>query len=216
MTAMIELVQDGNVTSAKGFSAGATYAGIKTAGDEDSLDLGILLSDVSSNVAATFTTNRVVSPSVVLSKQRVQNGMARAVVANSGCANCSVGEQGLRDAEEMTALAARHVGVNSDDMLVCSTGVIGVELPMALVRQNIGNIHLTEEGGPQFARAIMTTDTRAKEMAISLDLDGHKITVGASAKGVGMIHPNMATMLCIVSTDASVDQKFLQVRCLIP
>jgi len=210
MAAMIELIQGGNVTSAKGFSAGGTYGGLKTAVDEDSLDLAILRSDVSAAVAATFSTNKVVSPSVTLSKQRVQKGTARAVVANSGCANCCVGQQGLRDAEEMAALAAGHAGVAPEEVLVCSTGVIGVELPMALVRQNIGNIQLSEEGGPQFARAIMTTDSRPKEMAISFDLAGQRVTMGGSAKGVGMIHPDMATMLCFIATDASVEQKFLQ------
>lgn len=210
MAAMIELIQGGNVTSAKGFSAGGTYGGLKTAVDEDSLDLAILRSDVSAAVAATFSTNKVVSPSVTLSKQRVQKGTARAVVANSGCANCCVGQQGLRDAEEMAALAAGHAGVAPEEVLVCSTGVIGVELPMALVRQNIGNIQLSEEGGPQFARAIMTTDSRPKEMAISLELAGQRVTMGGSAKGVGMIHPDMATMLCFIATDASVEQKFLQ------
>jgi glutamate N-acetyltransferase/amino-acid N-acetyltransferase len=207
---MIELIQGGSVTSARGFSAGGTYAGLKTAGDEELLDLAILLSDVSAAVGATFTTNKVVSPSVTLSKQRVQKGTARAVVANSGCANCSVGQQGLRDAEEMASLAAGHVGVDPEEVLVCSTGIIGVELPMALVRQNIGNIHISEEGGPQFARAIMTTDSRPKEMAVSLDLSGRRVTLGGAAKGVGMIHPNMATMLCIIATDASVEQGFLQ------
>ena len=132
------------------------------------------------------------------------------MVANSGCANCCVGPIGLEDAREMTALAANHVGVNPDDMLVCSTGMIGVELPMALIRQNIGNIQVTADGGHAFARAIMTTDTHPKDMAISLDIDGRKITIGGAAKGVGMVHPDMATMLCFLATDAPVEARFLQ------
>ena len=206
---MIELVHGGSVTSARGYTAGATYAGLKTHGG-DTLDLAILLSETPATVAGTFSTNKVVSPSVVLTRQRVGNGVARAVVVNSGCANCCVGEQGLKDAVEMASLAASHVGVVPEEMLVCSTGIIGVELPMALLRQNMGNIQSTRDGGHSFTRAIMTTDTRPKEMAISLDIEGHRITLGGAAKGVGMVHPNMATMLCFVATDAAVEQEFLQ------
>ena len=155
MVAMVELINDGSVTSAKGFTAGGTYAGLKTQG-EGVLDLGILLSDTPANLAATFSTNKVLSPSVVLSRQRAQRGAARGVVANSGCANCCVGDQGLTDAAELTELAAAHTGVAADDMLVCSTGMIGVELPMALLRQNVGNVRLSADGGHDFAHSIMT------------------------------------------------------------
>ena len=206
---MIELIQGGTVTSAKGFEAGGTYAGLKTAGEE-LLDLGILMSEVSATVAATFTTNKVVSPSVTVTRHRVARGSARAVVCNSGCANCCVGDQGRKDAVEMAALAASHMGVAPEEVLVCSTGLIGVELPMALIRQNVGNVKLDSSGGGQFARAIMTTDSRPKEMAISLDLSGRKVTLGGCAKGVGMVHPNMATMLCFIATDAAVERGFLQ------
>lgn len=206
---MIELIQDGSVTSASGFLAGATYAGLKTQ-EDGVLDLGILLSERDAALAATFSTNRILSPSVTVSRQRLANGSARAVVANSGCANCSVGEQGRTDAEEMASLAANHAGVKPDEMLVASTGMIGVELPMALIRQHVGNIELNAGGGLSFARAIMTTDSRPKSMAISLEIDGRKVTLGGAAKGVGMIHPNMATMLCFISTDAAVEQGFLQ------
>ena len=123
---MIEVLQGGGVTSAKGFVAGGTYAGVKTAG-EGNLDLGILLSEQVATIAATFTTNRVVSPSVSLSRDRVRKGTGRAVVANSGCANCGIGEQGLLDAREMADLAARHIDVDSEDVFVASTGLIGVE-----------------------------------------------------------------------------------------
>ena len=209
MAAMIELIQGGSVTSAKGYLAGGTYAGIKTAGDE-TLDLGILMSESPAAVAGTFSTNKVLSPSLILTRERVAGGSSRAVVANSGCANCCVGEQGLRDAEEMAALAAGQAGVDPDEVLVCSTGVIGVELPMALVRQNMGNVELTENGGDHFARAIMTTDSRPKEMAVSFEVSGRRVTMGGAAKGVGMIHPDMATMLCFVATDAPVEQGFLR------
>ena len=147
---------------------------------------------------------------MTLSRERAVTGSARGVVANSGCANCCVGGQGLKDAAEMASLAAAHAGCDVEELLVCSTGMIGVELPMALIRQNIGNIRLSADGGPDFARAIMTTDTRPKEVAVSADLGGYKVTLGGAAKGVGMIHPNMATMLCFVTTDASVDAGLLR------
>ena len=212
MAANFNPITDGGVTSALGFVAGGTYAGLKTP-EEGVLDLGILLSERPASVAATFTTNSVVSPSVTLSRERARSGEARAVVANSGCANCCVGEQGLADAAEMAELAAAHAGVDADQVLVCSTGVIGVELPMALIRQNVGNVALSSGGGTDFARAIMTTDTRPKEFAVSIvsgGTGGRTITVGGAAKGVGMIHPNMATMLCFLSTDAPVGRAFLQ------
>ena len=209
MAAMIEIINDGSVTSAKGFLAGGTYAGLKTQ-ENGVLDLGILLSETPASLAATFSQNKILSPSVILSRQRAQRGVARGVVANSGCANCCVGEQGLSDAKELTELAAAHTGVSAEDMLVCSTGMIGIELPMALLRQHIGNVTLSGDGGHDFARSIMTTDTRHKDIAVSVDLGGRKVTVGGAAKGVGMIHPNMATMLAFVTTDAPVEQSFLQ------
>ena len=206
---MIELIQNGNVASPLGFLAGGTYAGLKAPGDEV-LDMGVLISESQASIAATFTTNNVPSPSVVLSKERAVNDTAMGVIANSGSANCCVGSQGYEDAKEMSALAGAHLGVNPEDILVCSTGVIGVELPMALIRQNMGNIKTTSDGGHDFAKAIMTTDTRSKELAISFDLGGKKVTIGGAAKGAGMIHPNMATMLAFITTDASVGKAFLQ------
>ena len=205
---MFELVQGGGVTSPRGYLAGAAYAGLKTLAD-DALDLGILVSEVQASLAATFTTNRIESPSVTLSRRRAAAGVARGVVANSGCANCCVGSQGLTDAAELASLAAGRVGVAPEEMLVCSTGMIGVELPMALLRQNVGNVDVSADGGSLFARAIMTTDSRPKEIAVSLDIDGVRVAIGGAAKGVGMIHPNMATMLAFVTTDAAVEPGFL-------
>ena len=205
---MIEIVNGGGVTSAVGFTAGGTYAGLKT--EVNTLDLGILISDRQANAAATFTSNSIESPSVSASRKRLERGVARGVVANSGCANCSVGEQGFTDAEEMANLAGSHVGLAGGDLFVASTGMIGVELPMALIRQNVTNIALTSNGGTDFARALMTTDSKHKERAVSFVHDGETVTVGGVAKGVGMIHPNMATMLCFITTDANVEGGFLQ------
>ena len=205
---MIEVINGGGVTSAAGFSAGATSAGLKT--ESGALDLGILLSDRPATVAGTFTSNSIKSPSVTVSRERIQKDTSIGLVANSGCANCSVGDQGYTDAIEMTNLAAGHVGVSNEDFFVASTGMIGVELPMALVRQNITNVGLSEDGGSDFAKSIMTTDSKHKERAVSFVQDGNTITVGGAAKGVGMIHPNMATMLCFITTDANIDKTYLQ------
>ena len=209
MSAVIQLIHRGGVSSAQGFTAGGVHAGIKTAGD-GVFDLGIVLSDSPASAAGVFSQNKVLSPSVTLSRRRVANGGARAIVANSGCANCSVGRQGLTDAEEMTALAAAHVDVDSEEVLIGSTGLIGVELPMALVRQNLGNIALSDDGGNRFARSIMTTDTHPKEVAVLTQIQGREIVIGGCAKGSGMIHPNMATMLSFITTDAAVEPSFLR------
>ena len=204
-----ELIEGGSVTSPEGFRAGGVFAGLKTPG-EGVLDLGMLVSDRAANVAGTFSTNKILSPSVTVSKMRMARGTARGVVANSGCANCAVGEQGILDAEEMTRLAADRMGVHAEDFFVASTGMIGVELPMALMRQSIGGIDLSDDGGESFARSIMTTDTRAKYIAASFEADGRTFTIGGVAKGVGMIHPDMATMLSFITTDADVEGEHLQ------
>lgn len=209
MATSLTLVEGGSVTSPKGFLAGAIYAGLKTYG-ESPLDLGVLVSDRTAAAAGTFTTNKIKSPSVVLSQRHIASGQARAVVANSGCANCCVGEQGLKDAQETVALAAKRLGLPAEEVLMCSTGIIGVELPMSLVRAGLQRIEPSATGGHDFARAIMTTDTRPKETAISLQLSGATTTIAGCAKGAAMIHPQMATMLCFLATDASVEPAFLQ------
>jgi glutamate N-acetyltransferase/amino-acid N-acetyltransferase len=210
MTLPISSVPNGTVTSATGFSAGGVFAGIKTPG-VDKLDLGLLISDQPCAVAGTFSQNSVISPTVTLTRERVGlDKRARAVVVNSGCANTSVGPQGLIDAGEMTELAATQLGITAEETLVASTGVIGVEIPMALMREFIPQVEVTETGGNEFARAILTTDGRTKEIAVSFEVDGVTHTVGGVSKGSGMIHPNMATMLAFTSTDANVDPAFLQ------
>ena len=210
MTFPIAPVPDGTVTSARGFSAGGVFAGIKTPG-LGKLDIGLLVSDQPCAVAGTFSQNSVLSPTVTLTRERVgADKRVRAVVANSGCANTAVGEQGLIDANEMTELAAAKLGVEAEETLVASTGVIGVEIPMALMREYIPRVEVTENGGNEYARAIMTTDRREKEIAVSFDIGGVTHTVGGVSKGSGMIHPNMATMLAFTSTDANVDPMFLQ------
>ncbi len=162
MEAEIEFIPEGAVTAPKGFQAGATCAGIKK---EAKLDLGILYSEVPCVATALFTTNKVKAAPIVLCQERLQGGRAVAVVVNSGCANAFTGEQGLRDAVEMAGLAAERIGVSPEDVLVASTGVIGQELPMKLIKTGIGQIVLSTEGGHSLVRAMMTTDTVPKEVA---------------------------------------------------
>ena len=209
MTSEINWLEGGTITSPKGFTAGATYSGIRTY-TEDKLDLGILCSESVCTVAGTFTKNMVKSPSVVLDQKRVATGRAQAVVINSGIANACVGEQGMTDAIEMAALAAARLGLDPELALACSTGLIGVELPMGLIRIGVKNIEMSLDGGHELARAICTTDTVSKEAAVSFEVDGATYALGGIAKGSGMIHPNMATMLAFLATDAPVDGAFLQ------
>ncbi len=210
MAGAIEFVDGGTITTPQGFMAGATYAGLKTFA-EDKLDLGILFSETPCNTAGVFTTSTVVSPGVTVDKERLAQGIPmRGLIVNAGIANTCVGEQGYIDAIEMTSLAAAKIGVAPEDVLVCSTGVIGVELPMALIRDGVEKIELRGSGGNDMARAIMTTDTRPKEVAVSFEIDEHLVRLGGIAKGSGMIHPNMATMLSFLTTDAAVERGFLQ------
>ena len=185
--------------------AGAVHAGIKYQ-DKNRLDLGILFSEVPCTAAAVFTTNKVKAASVLLNQQKLQKAKTSAVVMNSGCANACTGRQGMADAIEMTGLAAKKVSVSTEQVLVTSTGVIGVNLPMERIRAAVPKIKLSTAGGHDLACAIMTTDTRPKEVAVKAGY----FTVGGMLKGSGMIHPNMATMLCFLTTDAAVDAVFLK------
>ena len=209
MTIELNWLEEGTITSPQGFMAGATYSGIRTYA-EDKLDLGVVRSEVPCNAAGTFTTNKLRSPSVVLNEQRVSKGPVQAIVCNSGVANACVGEQGMKDAIEMAVLAARRFDLDPELVLPSSTGMVGVELPMALISGGMGKIELTHDGGHAMARAIRTTDTRSKEAAVSFSAAGITYTLGGIAKGSGMVHPNMATMLAFLATDAPVGSAFLR------
>jgi glutamate N-acetyltransferase/amino-acid N-acetyltransferase len=200
-----DLIPSGGVTSPGGFLAGAVSAGIKHS-PGTRLDLGILYSRRPCVAAAVFTTNRVKAVPVLLSRGRLQKGRASAVVMNSGYANACTGRQGKADAVEMTELAARHVKLKREEVLVASTGVIGVMLPMERIRAAIPKIKLTEDGGHDLARAIMTTDRVPKEVAVKTG----DFTIGGMLKGSGMVHPDMATMLCFLTTDAPIELEFLK------
>ena len=205
MNAGFEFIPSGTVTSPDGFTAGATSAGIKK---EKILDLAILASEVPCDAAGLFTRNRIKAAPVVLCQQRLSGRKATGVVVNSGCANACTGEQGLTDAEEMAALAATVVGTAAGQVLVASTGVIGQMMPMERLRAGMKQIALSRDGGHELARAIMTTDTVPKEVAVRVNGGGY--IIGGAAKGAGMLHPDLATFLCFLTTDARVDASCLQ------
>ena len=201
------LIPDGTVTSVPGFVAGAVHAGIK---DTDELDLAILYSKMPCVATGVFTTNLVKSAPIILSQRHLTQRKAMAIVVNSGCANACLGEQGMTDASEMASLTATKVSIPSQEVLVASTGVIGKPLPMNQVRNGIEKIELHQDGGHELARAMMTTDTTPKEIAIQVEAKEGKFTIGGVAKGAGMMHPELATMLCFITTDAAVNIDFLQ------
>jgi len=204
---MFELIPSGTITSAKGFLAGAIHAGIKT---KDELDLAILYSELPCIAVGLFTSNRIKSAPVILSQKHLLRKQAQAIVVNSGCANACLGEQGIAAASEMASLTARKLAIKAEDVLVASTGITGIPLPMDRIRYGIKETELNEDEGHDFTKAIMTTDTRPKEIAVRVDVEGSKFIIAGVAKGAGMIHPNLATMLCFISTDALVNADFLQ------
>ncbi|MBI2850427.1 MAG: bifunctional glutamate N-acetyltransferase/amino-acid acetyltransferase ArgJ [Chloroflexi bacterium] len=204
----IEFITGGTVTSPEGFFAGATSAGIKKAAD--SLDLGILYSRAPCATAGMFTGSKLKAAAVALCQQRLKEGKATALIVNSGCANAYTGKEGLADAEAMASLAAGAIGISDRDMLVASTGVTGQRLPMDKIPDAISTIVLSHDGGHELARAIMTTDTVPKEAAVTVRLADSEFTIGGVAKGSGMIHPNLATMFCFLTTDAAVELNFLR------
>jgi glutamate N-acetyltransferase / amino-acid N-acetyltransferase len=209
MSAKIEVIPDGNVTSSCGFYAGAAYAGIKKK-FKDTLDVGILYSEVACTAAAVFTTNKIQAAPVIIDRNKLKKtGKARAVFINAGCANACTGEAGFEDANYTAELVGKSLGISSDEVMVASTGVIGVRLPIDKIKEGITRIALSQEGGHDLTRAIMTTDTRPKKIAVKVKSESVEFTIGGTAKGAGMIHPDMATMLCFLTTDAAIDLKFL-------
>ena len=207
MEAEIEFITGGTVTSAKGFQAGATFAGINKKARYN-LDLGILFSEAPSATVGLFTVNKIKAAPVALSQERLPSRSIKAVVVNSGCANASTGEPGFTDAVSMAALAAKKIGVQPESVLVASTGVIGQRLPIELLRAGMEQVTLSADGGHVLAKAMMTTDTVSKEVAVRVKAGGEFI-VGGVAKGSGMIHPQLGTLLSLLTTDAKADMDFL-------
>ena len=197
------------VTFARGFTAGAISAGVKTVVPER-LDVALIASDRACVAAGVFTTNEVIAAPCVVSQRHLAHGTLRAIVVNSGNANACTGAQGERDAEAMTAAAGRLLGIHAVDVAVGSTGVIGVPLPAGLIGDAIAKLRLSVEGWDAASRAILTTDTRPKVTEREVALSAGSVRIGGVAKGAGMIHPNMATLLAFVTTDAVIDAALLQ------
>ncbi len=199
---------EGGITAAHGFRASGVAAAIKYPGRKD---MALLVAERPVAVAAVYTTNKVVAAPVVLDRKRTAVGEAQAVIINSGCANACTGEQGMVDAREMAHAAAGALGIDEQQVLVCSTGVIGVNLPMERIKKGatLAVAALSASGGDDAAHAIMTTDTVDKQVAVELEIDGKTVVIGGMCKGSGMIEPNMATMLAFITTDAKVHHKAL-------
>ncbi|MDP2980495.1 MAG: bifunctional ornithine acetyltransferase/N-acetylglutamate synthase, partial [Candidatus Omnitrophota bacterium] len=199
----------GGVTAPRGFLAGTASCGIKKSGKTD---LALLYSVVPCMATGTFTTNRVKSGSVVLSIERLKKGMSQAVIVNSGNANCCVGQKEIKDAAEITGLAAKILGLKSEAVLIASTGIIGRPLPVDKIKKGIGGLvkDLSVSNGTNFAKAIMTTDTVHKEIAVKIDIKGKVVRIAGVVKGAGMICPDMATMLAFFTTDAAIEKEALK------
>jgi glutamate N-acetyltransferase/amino-acid N-acetyltransferase len=196
------------ITAPLGFRAAAVAAGIKPGRP----DLALIVGDHPCSAAGVFTRSRAAAAPVLVSREHLAAGRARAIVVNAGCANAATGAAGLEDAREMAAVCAASLGSPAADVLVASTGVIGVPLPMDRIRAGIAAAaaRLSREAGPAAAQAILTTDTRPKTTTVSLTLGGRPVTIGAMAKGAGMIAPNMATLLAFFTTDAAVAPALLR------
>ena len=201
-------VTTGGAAAAEGFVAAGVECGVRELGG---LDLGLLFSERPCESAAVFTRNVVQGAPIAVTREAVEGGDVRAVVVNSGNANAATGGRGLEDARKMQSLAAEVLGIDSGDVAVASTGVIGEHLPMDRISSGIRTAAAgLGRDGSGFAEAIMTTDTRVKEAAVTVEVGGRNVTVGGTAKGSGMIHPNMGTMLAFLTTDAAVEKECLQ------
>ncbi|MEC7880831.1 MAG: bifunctional glutamate N-acetyltransferase/amino-acid acetyltransferase ArgJ [Chloroflexota bacterium] len=198
-------IKDGTISTPEGFSADGIFCGLKSAG-EGKLDLGIILSDNDCNWAATYTKNNIKSASIDYCKEI--EGKIKGIIVNSGSANCCVGAQGLTDARKIASLAKEKYSTESP-FLVSSTGVIGVEIPVGLIKKGINNFNPSKNGGEKFSRAIITTDSKTKNICIEVKASQGKFKVGGVAKGSGMVHPKMGTMLSYITTDASVNSELL-------
>lgn len=191
--------------------ASGVECGVREAGISGGLDLGLLYSEAPCASAAVFTRNVLKGAPLSVSGEAIKNGDVRSVVVNSGNANAATGERGIEDARAMQKIAADALGLSPSEVAVASTGVIGEHLPMGKIEAGIKSA--AESLGPKseaFAEAILTTDTRKKEAAVSLEVGGKEVVIGGTAKGSGMIHPNMGTMLAFLTTDAKVEKECLQ------
>ena len=200
---------EGSICAAKGFTASGMHCGIRKRNDKN--DLALIFSKVPAHAAAVYTTNLVKGAPLTVTKQHIADGMAQAVICNSGNAN-TCNSNGIEIAEQMSALVAEKLGINKDDVIVASTGVIGQKLNITPIANGMETLaaSLSETGDEEAAKAIMTTDTVMKKIAVEFEIDGKTCRLGGIAKGSGMIHPNMATMLVFITTDTAISAAMLQ------
>lgn len=206
---MFQQLNNGSVTSAKGFKAAGIYCGIK----KKRKDLALIYSETECSVAGTFTLNKVKAAPIVISQELVkQRNKVKAVLVNSGNANACTGEVGVQDALSMQKVCADKLGILPSEVIISSTGVIGQKLPVEKIHDGMDEIisKLSEDGGLEAAEAIMTTDKKLKSYAVKVSLSKGDVVIGGICKGSGMIMPNMATMLGFMSTDAAIDQSIIQ------
>ena len=198
---------EGGVCAAKGFKAGAMRCGIRKSHTKK--DLAMILSDCVCNASAVYTTNRVKASPILLTKEHLADGKAQAVIVNSGNANaCAL--FGMENARRQAKAGARALGVSEENVIVASTGVIGQTLPVEAIEAHAGEMEMKYDNSLAAAEAIMTTDTKVKTIAVEFDIDGTTCHIGGICKGSGMIHPNMGTMLCFITTDCAVSSEMIR------
>ncbi len=196
------------VTAPQGFRAGIVACGIKSDGSIP--DLAILASAIPCVAVGTFTTSSTRAAPVLVCQERLKSGKAQAVIVNSGNANCATGDLGLMNAYRMSEFTAALLGIENELVLCSSTGIIGRQLPIEKIQAGVSKIELRNDQGDAFSEAILTTDTRPKRIALEFQIDGRTVRLGGVTKGAGMIYPNMATMLCYLTTDAALDHEWMQ------
>lgn len=200
---------NGGVTSAKGFTASGIHCGIRK--NQSKKDLAMIKSEVKAAAAAVYTQNKVYGAPITVTRNNIADGFAQAVIVNSGNAN-TCNSDGVEKAELMCEIASKALCVEKNDIIVASTGVIGMSLDVTPIANSAEKLasQMSADGGNDAANAIMTTDTVSKECAVEIELSGKTVTLGACCKGSGMIHPNMATMLCFMTTDCAISSEMLQ------
>lgn len=205
---MKENIISGGVCAATGFKASGMYTGLGKNPDKN--DVGVIFCEKVCSAAAVYTQNKVKGAPILVTKRHIENGTAQAVIVNSTNAN-TCNADGEEKAQMMCDMLAEKLGINADDVIVASTGVIGQPLNVNPIKENIGNLieKLNSNGSDSCARAIMTTDTKKKEIAVEFEVGGKTCHIGGIAKGSGMIHPNMATMLCFITTDVNISSTML-------
>ena len=205
----MKIIKDGTITNVKGIKAAGISAQLKKSGKKD---LALIYSEKKAVSAAVFTKNLVKAAPIILNMENIKNGNTQAIIVNSGNANSCTGETGLENAKKMTEFAANELGLKKEEILVQSTGIIGVQLDMEKIETGISKIckEISKDGGNDAAAAIMTTDTFTKQICAEIEIDGKTVTVAGMAKGSGMIHPNMATMLAFTVTDVNIEKSLLQ------